>query len=68
MYKLVARPAAASALLLSLLGSAHAALPAGVETAIEGVQTDLLALLAALTTAGIAIWVGTVIYRRFKVK
>lgn len=47
---------------------AHAALDASISTAITGAQTDLLALLGALTAAGVAIWVGRVIYNHFRVK
>jgi len=54
--------------LASAFGAAHAALPEGVTTAITGAQTDLLALFGALTAAGVAIWVGRVIYNKFKVK
>jgi len=49
-------------------GAAMAAVPEAVTTAITGAQTDLLALLAALTTAGVAIWVGRLIYNKFKVR
>lgn len=47
---------------------AHAALDAAVSTAITSAQTDLLAVLAALTTAGAAIWVARLIYNKFRVK
>ena len=47
---------------------AHAALDSAVTTAITAAQTDLLALLAALTTAGVAIWVARLIYNKFRVK
>ncbi|MDO8447542.1 MAG: major capsid protein [Rhodoferax sp.] len=47
---------------------AHAALDAAVTTAITAAQTDLLALFAALTTAGAAIWVARLIYKRFSVR
>jgi hypothetical protein len=47
---------------------AHAALDAAVTTAITAAQTDLLALLGALTAAGLAIWVASLIYRKFKPK
>lgn len=53
---------------LVAMGSAHAALPEGVTTAITTAQTDLLALFSALTAAGVAIWVGRVIYNKFKVR
>ena len=45
-----------------------AALDAAVETGITAAKTDLLALLAALTTAGIAVFVGKVVYRYFKLR
>lgn len=54
--------------LLTAFGAAHAELPAAVTTAITGAQTDLLALFAALTAAGVAIWVGRIIYNKFRVK
>lgn len=60
--RLAAIPAFVSA------GAAHAALDAAVTTGITTAQTDLLALLAALTTAGIAVFVGRVIYRYFKLR
>jgi hypothetical protein len=47
---------------------AHAALDTAVTTAITTAQTDLLALLSALTTAGVAIWVGRLIYNKFRVR
>lgn len=47
---------------------AHAALDAAVTTAITTAQTDLLALFSALTAAGVAIWVGRMIYNKFRVK
>lgn len=47
---------------------AHAALDSAVTTAISTAQTDLLALLAALTAAGVAIWIGRTIYNKFRVK
>lgn len=52
-----------------LLGSnvAHAALATGITDAIDDAQADMLSLLTALTLAGVAIWVGMVIYRKFKV-
>jgi hypothetical protein len=53
---------------MASINSAFAALPEAVTTGITTAQTDLLALLAALTAAGIAVWVGKVIYNRFRVK
>lgn len=60
----------------ALIGSAlvvasqasHAALDTAVTTAISSAQTDLLSLMTALTTAGAAIWVGRLIYNKFKVR
>ncbi len=47
---------------------AHAALSTEVTTAITTAQGDLIALFAALTTAGVAIWVARLIYRKFAVR
>lgn len=47
---------------------AHAALDVAVTTGITEAQTNLLAVYSALTTAGIAIWVGKVIYNKFRVR
>jgi hypothetical protein len=55
-----------SALLAGVVGSANAALDAAVTTAITTAQTDMLALFGALTAAGVAIWVGKLIYNKFK--
>jgi hypothetical protein len=56
-------------LALSMLAvPAHAALDAAISTGIASAQTDLLALFSALTLAGVAIWVGRIIYRKFTVK
>lgn len=49
-------------------GSANAALDTAVTTAITTAQTDLLALYAALTAAGVVVWVGRLIYRHFRVR
>lgn len=54
--------------LLAAGASSFAALPVAVTTAIGDAQTDLIALFAALTAAGVAIWVGKLIYARFSVK
>lgn len=59
---------AAVAALAGLMGSAHAALPEAVTTSITTAQTDLVALYAALTAAGVIIWVGRLIYRKFTVR
>jgi len=53
---------------LVLVQRANAAIDAAVTTAITGAQTDLLALTATLTGAGVAIWVALLIYHRFKPK
>jgi len=47
---------------------AFAAVDSAVTTAITAAQTDLLAVLAALTTAGAAIWVARLIYNKFRVR
>lgn len=63
------RLVAAVAMPLALVPNlAHAALDAAVTTAVTDAKTDLLTLISALTVAGVAIWVGSLIYRRFKVK
>lgn len=49
-------------------GSAHAALDAAVTTAITGAQTDMTALYVALTTAGAALFVLRLIYRKFTLR
>lgn len=41
---------------MGLIGSAHAALPEGVETAITTYQTDALAAIGLVMAAGVAIW------------
>lgn len=53
---------------VSTIGMANAALDSAVTAAITSAQTDLLALFSALTAAGVAIWVGRLIYRKFAVK
>jgi hypothetical protein len=55
-------------LMFGAMSSAHAALDAAVTTAVTTAQTDLLALYGALTAAGVAIWVGRLIYRKFTVR
>lgn len=62
------RLAVISAAAAASIGSANAALDTAVTAAITTAQTDLLALYAALTTAGVAIWIGRLIYRKFTVK
>lgn len=53
---------------LGSVGAAHAELSSAVTSAITTAQTDLLALYGALTAAGVAIWIGRVIYRKFVVR
>lgn len=53
---LALRLAAIPAFVLATGGAAHAALDAGVTTAITAYQTDMLALIALLLAAGVAIW------------
>lgn len=65
MAKLALMGASAAALLAA---PAHAALDVAVTTGITEAQTNLLAVYSALTTAGIAIWVGKVIYNKFRVR
>lgn len=59
---------ALAALPLVAMGSAHAALPASITTAIAGAETDMTALYVALIGVGAAIWVLRVIYRKFAVR
>lgn len=66
--KYCARIVAAGAATGGIVGSAHAALDTAVTTAITTAQTDLLALYGALTAAGVVIWVGRLIYRKFVVR
>jgi uncharacterized protein HemY len=47
------------------MSQAHAALDAAVTTAITAAETDLTALYGALTTAGAALFVLRIIYRKF---
>ena len=63
-----ARLSAIAAAAAAGVGSANAALDAAVTTAITSAQGDLLALYGALTAAGVAIWIGRLIYRKFTVK
>lgn len=49
-------------------GAAMAEVPAEVTAAIASAKTDVLTMLGGLTAAGVAIWVGTVLYNRFRVK
>ncbi|WP_296511240.1 hypothetical protein [Rhodoferax sp.] len=64
MLRLAVMSAAAAA----SVGSANAALDSAVTAAITTAQGDLLALYGALTAAGVAIWIGRLIYRKFTVK
>lgn len=50
------------------IGTAHAALPAAVTDALDGAETDLLALYAALTAVGAALFVARIIYRKFAIR
>lgn len=54
--------------LLMVSVAAHAALPADVTTAITTAETDIVALITALTSAGVVVWVASVIYGRFRVR
>lgn len=58
----------AAAVAALFTGAAMAEVPAEVTAAIASAKTDLLSLLAGLTAAGVAIWVGSVLYNRFRVK
>lgn len=57
---------AAIAGLMVVAGSAHAELPAGVTTAISGLQTDALAMQGIVWTAVIALTGGWVLMRIFR--
>lgn len=46
----------------------HAALDAAVTTGIITAQIDLVALLSAMTAAGIVVFVARIIYRYFKLR
>jgi hypothetical protein len=68
--KKISQRAYAKALMVLLaagmsITEAQAALDAAVTTAITAAQTDLTALYALLTTAGAALFVVGIIYRRF---
>lgn len=56
MNKFARVVAVASGTALSLVQSAHAALPAGAAEAIEAYETDMVAALGLLIAAGIAIF------------
>lgn len=56
--------AGVAALPLVLAGSAHAALPAGIETAIEGAGTDLVTAGTAVVVAMIGFWAIRVVGRK----
>lgn len=45
-----------SGLALAVIQPAHAALDAGISTAVADYKTDMLALLGLLIAAGVAIW------------
>lgn len=46
----------AAAMALAAVGTAHAALPADVGTAITGYKEDALAAIALVMAAGVAVW------------
>ena len=54
MFKKAAQVVAAGA--LALVGTAHAALPAGAEAAITGVGTDVVQAVGLVILAGISIY------------
>ena len=57
MKKIVAtRLAAIPAFVLATAGAAHAALPAGVDTAITAAQTDMLTAIGLVNGAMVAVW------------
>lgn len=66
--KIALRLAAIAAAGVSVTGTANAALALAVTDAITAGQTDLIALMTALTTAGAAVWVARIIYRHFKLR
>lgn len=68
MRKLKNALAVAVTLGLITMQQAHAALDAAVTTGITDAKTDILALLSALTAAGIGVFVARVIYRYFKLR
>ncbi|MDH0496300.1 major capsid protein [Comamonas aquatica] len=51
-----ARLAAIPAFVLATVGTAHAALPAGVSDAIDSAQTDMLAAIGLVIGAMVAVW------------
>lgn len=53
---------------LALVGSAHAALPAGIDTAITSVQTDGIALVGLVAAAGAAVYLIARVLARFGFK
>jgi hypothetical protein len=56
MNKLQTRALGALAFLAATVGSAHAALPEGVSTAITAYQTDATAAIGLIMAAGVTIW------------
>lgn len=57
MKRIVAlRLASIPAAVMASLGTAHAALPTGVETAITGLGADLVTAVTAIITAMLAFW------------
>jgi len=63
MKRFLALPAVA---MLAVAGAAQADLPAGVETAITGIQTDGLALIALVTGVVVAFLAPAVIIKLVK--
>jgi len=57
---------AAGALLLAQ--QAYAAVPEAVTDGIDTATTDMTTVYTALTSAGVVIWVGRLIYNRFRVR
>lgn len=53
---------------LALIGSAHAALPTGIDTAISTVQTDGLTLVGLIAAAGAAVYLIARVLGRFGFK
>lgn len=56
------------ATVLALIGSAHAALPTGIDTAISTVSTDGVTLVGLLAVAGAAVYLIARVLGRFGLK
>lgn len=56
------------AMLMAMIAPAHAALPAGVETAITAVQTDGLTLVGLVAAAAAAVYLIAKVLGRFGLK